>query len=231
MISKVIAFNFADIQIPRLNALFAEKIDIQSVTAKDEALAIVVYKDKPYALFFNLENYPIPEYYQNLKHYAIEQRIPIVFFGEEYTPDTFEKAVDLGADDYLTYDMSPRICQVRIKAKYRQLNTYFPDSILQAGMFVLNRQKHQVLIKGETIDLTGKEYKIVEMLIKNMGHTISREKLGTQLGLVNSKQGLRVVDVHVANIRKKLRPYGAYMLETIRGRGYRIKKTDVQKAV
>jgi DNA-binding response OmpR family regulator len=124
-----------------------------------------------------------------------------------------------GADDYLTKPFSPRELAARIKAILRRTEPNAGRDVLSLGDVTLNRETHDVTADGRSIDLTAKEFDLLAYFLANPGAVLSREVLLDRVWGVEYPGGTRTVDVHVAQLRRKLgRPT---LIRTLRGSGYK----------
>lgn len=127
----------------------------------------------------------------------------------------------MGADDYITKPFSPRELVARIRAALRRLQTN--GSIKQSASFrfqdlIINPASRTVTISDTPIDLTKTEFDLLEILVRNNGIALSREKLLQAVWGFDYAAESRMVDVHIGNLRKKI---GSNLIKTIRGIGYR----------
>lgn len=131
----------------------------------------------------------------------------------------------IGADDYLTKPFSPRELMARIKAILRRGGTEAPGSrVYRAGLVEVDTDRHEAKVEGRLLDLTSKEFEILAELAANPGIVYSREKLLENVWGYEYFGDARVVDVHVAKLRKKLEadPAQPRHLVTVRGVGYKL---------
>lgn len=132
---------------------------------------------------------------------------------------------DAGADDYVTKPFSPTILMKRIDALLRRANskvTKNDKDIITLDGLVMNNEAHQVTIDDEQIDLTLKEYNILQKLISSRGRVYTREQLLDDIWGYDYVGDARNVDSHVARLRSKLGSWGVAHLKTIYGIGYKI---------
>jgi DNA-binding response OmpR family regulator len=133
--------------------------------------------------------------------------------------------LDLGADDYVTKPFSPRELAARVRTVMRRRAPAGPaDDTLQIGGLLVDPVRHQVSVDGSAIEITPKEFAIVEALARNPGRAFTRTQL-LQQAFGFDYEGLeRTVDVHILNLRKKLEPdpgNPTYLL-TVYGVGYKM---------
>ena len=134
--------------------------------------------------------------------------------------------LELGADDYITKPFSIRELLARIKAVLRRSSISKVDKeeiCYEKGRFKIDFERHEVLINDERIDVTLKEFELLEMLIKNRGKILRREMLLDKIWGYEYIGETRTVDVHIRYLRKKIEEddKNPKLIETIRGVGYR----------
>ena len=127
--------------------------------------------------------------------------------------------LDVGADDYIGKPFSPRELVARMKAVLRRAAPDADDSVLVLGDVVLHRSAHEVGVAGEPVELRPKEFELLAYLMENRGAVLSRDVLLERVWGFDYAGGTRTVDVHVAQLRRKLgRPA---LIRTVRGAGYK----------
>ena len=148
-----------------------------------------------------------------------KSQVPIVMLtARDEEPDRVA-GLEIGADDYVPKPFSPRELVARIKAILRRSEQRPHDEILAAGDVVLRRDAREVSVEGETLELTGKEFDLLACFLENPGIVLSRERLLDIVWGMTYPGGTRTVDVHVAQLRRKLgRPD---LIRTLRGAGYK----------
>jgi DNA-binding response OmpR family regulator len=147
-------------------------------------------------------------------------QVPILMLtARDEEPDRVV-GLEVGADDYLTKPFSPRELAARIKAILRRTEPQSANHLLSLGDVTLNRETHDVTIDGRSIDdLTAKEFDLLAFFLSNPGSVLSRDVLLDRVWGVEYPGGTRTVDVHVAQLRRKLgRPE---LIRTLRGSGYK----------
>ncbi len=147
--------------------------------------------------------------------------IPIIMEtakGEEYDRVV---GLDSGADDYLSKPFGMMEMVSRVKALLRRTAGAGDSTVLRNGRLTLNTEEHTVLLDGERITLTLKEYELLRLFLEHPGKVYSREKLFDSVWGDDYVGETRTVDVHIGTLRTKLGECGDY-IETVRGVGYRM---------
>ena len=157
------------------------------------------------------------------KNDAETAHIPIILLTAKDGETDIIVGLSVGADDYITKPFSTRILLARIEAVLRR--TYPEPSavreIVSAGPVKLFPAGRQAFVEGAPIDLTGAEFNILQALIKAGGQILTRQHLHGIITPDAAENGnVRVVDVHIAALRKKLGK-GRNILKTVHGKGYR----------
>lgn len=134
--------------------------------------------------------------------------------------DNIIQGLDCGADDYLTKPFEFSELLARIRALLRRSSEH-KSNILSVSDISLDTEKEKVKNAGSEVQLTKKEYMILEYLLRNKGQLISRNQLLEHAWDRNVDIFTNVVDTHIKNLRKKLGRSGN-IIKTIYGSGYRI---------
>ena len=149
---------------------------------------------------------------------------PIIMLTAKDTVRDKVSGLDSGADDYLVKPFSFEELLSRVRALgRRQRTTLLPN--LEVGGLTLNPSTQEVYIENKKVDLTLKEFRILEFFMTYPEEVQSRQKITDHLWDFHFNQFSRVMDVHINNLRNKLRIHKhGPILETIRGIGYRLRK-------
>ena len=153
--------------------------------------------------------------------------VPIVMLTAR--DDDVDKIVglELGADDYLTKPFNPRELLSRIKAILRRVNRVesgrTPNATLSLGNLTVERDKREVRIAGQTVVLRAKEFDLLICLLENREIVLTREKLLELVWGFDFAGETRTVDVHVAQLRKRIQA-SEVEIETVFGVGYKLRQ-------
>ncbi len=128
-------------------------------------------------------------------------------------------ALDAGADDYMVKPFGLVELQARIRAVLRRIKPGGGD-VLRYGQLVVDTRTHKVSVSGEDIQLTPKEFDILQCLAADPGRVVSRQEILETAWDSHWYGPTKVLDVHVAALRRKIGVPG--LIETVYGRGYRL---------
>ncbi len=131
--------------------------------------------------------------------------------------------LELGADDYITKPFSVREMVARIKAILRRTTMQIVEKTFKVGNLAIDFGKHEVIKSENKIDLTLKEFELLQILIKNKGRVMTRDFLLDKIWGYEYVGETRTVDVHIRHLRQKIEDddKNPVYIQTIRGIGYR----------
>jgi DNA-binding response OmpR family regulator len=147
--------------------------------------------------------------------------IPVIFLTARDTEVDRVLGLELGADDYVTKPFSPAELVARVKAVLRRAEGGpAPAEIVQAGAATIDVGRREVRVHGEPVPFTTKEFDLLRFLAERKGLALSRQQILDGVWGHDWFGDVRTVDVHIAQVRKKLD--GAVGIVTVRGVGYRL---------
>lgn len=150
--------------------------------------------------------------------------IPIIMVTARIEETDRLTGFNTGADDYISKPFSPRELVARVKAVlHRVYKDAAENTIVSIEELVIDNDRHQVTVAGNEVELTPTEFNMLLKMASNPGRVFSRQQLMADIqgDLVNSYE--RSIDVHVKNLRNKLKQYApiSFKIETVFGVGYR----------
>lgn len=160
-----------------------------------------------------------------LKNDPKTRHIPIIMLTAKGEEADIVAGLELGADDYVTKPFSPRILTARVRAvlrrKIKEANE--ETSVIKIHNLVIHPRRREVLIDGDSVELTFTEFQLLHFLARRPGWVFTRSQIVDAVRGDNYPVTDRSVDVQVVGLRKKLGRSGKY-IETVRGVGYRFKE-------
>ena len=159
-------------------------------------------------------------------HELRDKRIntPILMLTARDTVDDRVRGLDSGADDYLVKPFALNELRARLRALLRRDS---PDksNVLAVDDLVLDPITHRVMRAGQPIELTAKEYALLEYFMRNPDRLISREMAESHVWSYDYEGVSNVIDVYVRRLRRKIDdPFPTKLIETVRGAGYRLRR-------
>jgi len=153
-------------------------------------------------------------------------RTPILMLTARDAVEDRVKGLDSGADDYLVKPFAIEELRARMRALLRR-DAEDKSGCLAVADLVLDPATHMVTRNGHTIDLTAKEFSLLEYLMRNPNWLITREMAESHVWSYDYDGASNVVDVYIRRLRRKVDdPFKVKLIETIRGNGYKLRKPD-----
>jgi len=212
-----------DPDIQRLVSYNLSQAGFQVATASSGRTALeTVQKQPPDLIILDVMMPDIDgmEVCRTLRQRENSRRIPIIMLtarGEEV-----DRVVgfELGADDYVMKPFSPRELVLRIRSIFRRVRDDRTEA-LRLGKIQLLPQRRQVLVAGDPVVLTAKEFDLLHELMRAGGNVLTREFLMDKVWGYHGDATSRTLDTHVRRLREKLGDEGE-LVETVRSVGYRM---------
>jgi DNA-binding response OmpR family regulator len=150
-------------------------------------------------------------------------QLPIIMLTARADESDTILGLELGADDYVTKPFSPKELIARVKAVLRrkQRSEKEADIINVKDLLLIDLQKYEVKVKGEKVNLTPTEFRILTYLADKIGWVFTREQILDYLWGHDKAVLDRTIDVHIKHLREKLGDVGKY-IKNIRGVGYKL---------
>ena len=151
------------------------------------------------------------------------RNIPVILVTARESEFDKVKGLDGGADDYITKPFGMMEFVSRVKAVLRRCVRQTEEKEITCGDLRISVNRHEVCLGKEKMELTRKEFELLQYLAENKGMVMSRNQILEHVWGYDFDGETRTVDVHVRSLRQKLGEAGE-MLETVRGVGYRLKE-------
>ncbi len=159
---------------------------------------------------------------KKLKKDPVTRDIPVIMASAKGTEYDKVQGLDTGADDYLAKPFGMMEMVSRIRAVLRRVNSSSEPVVENSGIR-MDASRHEVLVDGEPVVLTLKEYDLLYLLLSHPGIVYTRDQLLNHIWGTEYDGETRTVDVHVRTLRQKLGNAGRH-IDTVRGVGYRYKE-------
>ena len=167
---------------------------------------------------------------KNLKKRDKYSSIPIIMLTAKGEETDKILGLEFGADDYVTKPFSPRELVARVKAVLRRHQKIDESGKLNiGGILIIDTEKHEVTVKGQMIDLTSTEFRILKLFVSNKSKVFSRYDILDYLWGDEKIVLDRTIDVHIKNLRDKLGKAGQ-LIRNIRGVGYKLEALHGESA-
>ncbi len=151
--------------------------------------------------------------------------VPILMLTAKSEEKDELRGFSIGVDEYITKPFNPNILVARVEAILRRTVSESGDSIIQAGGVVLDKTGHTVTVDGEYIELSFKEFELLEYFMTNQGRALSRENILNRVWNYDYYGDARTIDTHVKKLRAKMGDKGKY-ISTIWAVGYKFEVKD-----
>jgi two-component system phosphate regulon response regulator PhoB len=150
------------------------------------------------------------------------KRLPVIMLTAKAEEVDRVVGFELGADDYVTKPFSPRELMLRVKAvlRRRQPQAAGATGVLESGPLRVDPERHRCFVNDAEVELTAKEFDLLQRLMMRPGRVMTREQLLDQVWGSDIAVTTRTIDTHLKRLREKLGPAGS-LIETVRGVGYR----------
>ena len=154
-----------------------------------------------------------------------ESQVPIIMLTARDDDESQMKGFDVLADDYITKPFTMPLVMRRIEAVLRRTEhgNQAENTVIHYKDISLDADSFTVLVSGESVSLTTREFEILKLFLENQGRVFTRDNLLNMIWGYDYFGDAKIVNTHIRNIRRKL---GVDYIETIRGMGYKIEKEN-----
>ena len=193
--------------------------DVIEAANGEEALDIF-YEDKDIALIILDVMMPKMDGWEVCAEIRRNSKVPIIMLTAKGEERDELQGFELGVDEYISKPFSPKILTARVDAIIRRAYSKDAGEIIEIGGIEMDKSAHVVKIDGQKIDLSFKEFELLEYFIDNKGIALSREMILNNVWNYDYFGDARTIDTHVKKLRKKMGEKGEY-IKTIWGMGYK----------
>ena len=201
---------------------FLVRQDYEVLEAGDGEEALdIFYREKDIALLILDVMMPKMNGWEVCREVHENSKVPIIMLTAKSDESDELMGFDLGVDEYISKPFSPKILVARVEAILRRTNQIGDSSqIKKAGLIVLDKTAHEVTIDGKSVELSFKEFELLEYFMDNQGIALSRERILNSVWNYDYFGDARTIDTHVKKLRSKLGKQGEY-IKTVWGMGYK----------
>ena len=183
-------------------------------------ISYIFFEEKEIALILLDVMMPKMDGWQVTREIRQFSNVPIIMLTARADERDELLGFDLGVDEYISKPFSPKILVARVNAVLRRSGKGDAEDVLDVGGIRVDKSAHQVTVEGKSIDLSFKEFELLQYFIENTGIALSREKILNAVWNYDYFGDARTIDTHVKKLRSKLGEKGEY-IRTIWGMGYK----------
>jgi two-component system, OmpR family, response regulator len=152
---------------------------------------------------------------------AVGNKVPVIFLTSLGGVDDRVDGLNVGGDDYLVKPFAFSELLARVNALARRPHLKDTDTVLRVGDLEMDLIARTVTRAGDSIDLQPREFRLLEVLMRNKGRVLTRTMLLERVWSFHFEPRTSVVETHISRLRTKIdRPYGSELIHTVRGSGY-----------
>ena len=179
------------------------------------------YGNKDIALILLDVMMPKMDGWQVLREIRESSQVPVIMLTARADERDELRGFELGVDEYVTKPFSPRTLVARVNAILRRTGGKEENDRIELSGIVLDKSAHQVTIDGQPVELSFKEFELLEYFMENNKIALSREKILNHVWNYDYFGDARTIDTHVKKLRSKLGAKGG-LIKTIWGMGYKL---------
>ncbi|MBO5609162.1 MAG: response regulator transcription factor [Eubacterium sp.] len=163
---------------------------------------------------------PVMDGYSASREIRSSSDVPIIMVTAKSTEVDELKGFEMGIDEYITKPFNPKILVARVEAVLRRTKGDSSNDNISAGGIVIDNVAHKVTVDGQEIELSFKEFELLEYFLTNQGRALTRDNILNRVWNYDYFGDARTIDTHVKKLRAKLGEKGSY-IKTIRAVGYK----------
>ncbi|MCR5746136.1 MAG: response regulator transcription factor [Lachnospiraceae bacterium] len=201
---------------------FLKKKDYEVVEAENGQKAVDIFfeEDQNISLVILDVMMPVMDGYEALKEIRQYSKVPVIMLTAKSEERDELQGFDLGADEYISKPFSPNILVARVDAILRRSNAIGDGKRIELNGIVLDTSAHSCTVDGKELELSFKEFELLQYFMENSGIALSREKILNNVWNYDYFGDARTIDTHVKKLRAKIGDKGE-MIKTIWGMGYK----------
>jgi DNA-binding response OmpR family regulator len=205
---------------------FLVRSNYDVIEAEDGEQALdIFYADKDIALVILDVMMPKMDGWQVCREIRACSRVPIIMLTARGDEQDELQGFGLGVDEYIAKPFSPKILVARVEAILRRSRQKDKDELVCYGGIEMDKGAHRVMIDGQEVDLSYKEFELLAYFLENKGLALSREKILNNVWNYDYFGDARTIDTHVKKLRSKLGDKGD-LIKTVWGIGYRLSEGE-----
>ena len=185
----------------------------------EEAMDIF-YEEKDIALIILDVMMPKMDGWEVCREIRKNSKVPIIMLTARSDERDELLGFDLGVDEYISKQFSPKILVARVEAILRRTGQNNPEDVISAGGIVIDKAAHLATVDGKPMELSFKEFELLTYFLENQGIALSREKILNSVWNYDYFGDARTIDTHVKKLRSKMGDKGEY-IKTVWGMGYK----------
>ncbi len=205
---------------------FLTKSNYEVIEAEDGAQAVdLFFEQNDIALIILDVMMANMDGWQVCKEIREYSKVPIIMLTAKSDERDELQVFELGVDEYISKPFSPKILVARVEAILRRTSQASADEVMEAGGILINKAAHSVLVDGQPVDLSYKEFELLTYFVENKGIALSREKILNSVWNYDYFGDARTIDTHVKKLRSKMGEKGE-LIRTIWGMGYKFEVNE-----
>ena len=206
--------------IAELIRLYLEKEGFEVIHAPDGGAGIAEFERTAPDLVLLDIMLPVMDGWQVLKEIRASSKTPVIMLTARDTEYDRVEGLDAGADDFISKPFGMMELVARVRAVLRRTEQKMTEREFRSGPLYMCPERHEVLVDGNPVTLTFKEFMLLQLLVENRGLVLTREILLERIWGLGAERENRTLDVHIRTLRAKLGNAGS-LIQTVRGVGYR----------